>query len=97
MLYRSHLAEAGAAEAAGGMQSGKQGGKLAFCAKGGGACVGRAYREAVSEFYGLAASLNQSSAAHGISLGEMDLRGSLCSAGPVWPASQDRAFRLAEA
>ena len=48
--------------------------RVCYCAKGGGACVARKYRTAVSEFYRLAANLNQSSTAR-ISVGEMDLRG----------------------
>ena len=48
--------------------------RVCYCAKGGGACVARKYRTAVTEFYRLAAKLNQSSTAR-ISVGEMDLRG----------------------
>ena len=48
--------------------------RVCYCAKAGGACVARAYRTAVAEFYRLAAKLNQSSTAR-ISVGEMDLRG----------------------
>ena len=53
--------------------------RVCYCAKGGGACVARKYRTAVTEFYRLAAKLNQSSTAR-ISVGEMDL---LVAAQPV--------------
>ena len=44
-----------------------------YCAPGGGACVAKAYKTAVTEFYKLAAKLNVSSTAY-VTCAEMDLR-----------------------